>query len=506
MSSQNAKTKTSSAETERLIKEERRSRAKPWIKMKSSTSRDKKAGSTEFKPRSKNQFDSFNPGLIATPSVVSSTISSSNDCKNLIFQSNLDIRQTLAHSRDVADALEKIKSDIINCGNQYGRCTPPSLRGRITEKFVAGSYNLDATIKKNSSHAICPDSRAPGSADIIVTDSRGQKYQISCKSYGTPRKSVNAQLDPRLDGQLKLIPADQVVEGRAYGIKRANQELHRGRPDAAGRHAKNADKIIGKISIDGVESTPLTKAQGDKLSKSFKVDENDTVRVDAKKINRVLDETGDSAKVSKTIARNQKRIQSQKIKITQAKHARIRSEIKGAVSATGIAAFTSGGITATVTLIEDGLSVKNVQAAAIKGAKSGAEGGLVAAGTYGITRTVGGKLLDKATTALSNAGVKITSNVSAATNSTLFGALTTAVNSGFVFAKMKADGASTKEALAAAAQNAKFSLGTTVLTSVATLAFGATAGTAVSATVGLGMLGNTFLKAFRKRRNDSAYC
>ncbi len=453
---------------------------------------------------SKGHDVSFHLGLAAVPVVAQQAIGTNARLTNEIAMSRVDIQQTRAHTREILNGLKQLRANIVDCGTKYRNCTPASVRGRQAEVFITDTINLDSTVKRSPVHATCPDSRAPGSPDIVVTDSRGEIYNFSSKYHGAAKDSVNAQLDPRLDGQGKLIPADQVCDGRIYGTRRADRELKRGRLEVAGRHRKNASEITDKISVDGVESTPLKKQQADKLARVVTTNENGAPKVKMSNLDTILDETGVSAKVDKAVTSNVKRIQKRKSDITKARRACVHSEIKGAVAAAGIAAATAAVTSAAFTLIENGISVETVQSAIVNGAKSGAEGGLLAMGTYGIARTAGEVLTKAATAALSSAGINVTANVAAATGLGVIGTLTTVAVSGYTFVKMKTDGASTKEALAATGKNAGISLAITAATGVATLALGATAGAIVSASIGIGMLGFSLFKAFRKRRKDKA--
>lgn len=455
-------------------------------------------------PEPRKVDTSFNLGLAAVPVVAQQAIVTNTRLSNEIATSRVDIQQTRSHTREIINHLEKLRVNTVDCGTKYRNCTRASVRGRQAEIFITDTTNLIAKIEKSSVHAICPDSRAPGSPDIVVTDSHGEVHNFSSKYHGTAKKSTNAQLDPKLDGQGKLIPADQVADGRVYGCTRADREFKRGRLEVAERHRKNAEAITDKISVDGVESTPLTKKQADKLARVVTVDGKGATQVEMSNVDTILDETGVSAKVDKAVTANDTRIKKRKSDIIKAKRAQIRSELKGAFAAAGIAAATAAVTTAAFNLIEKGVSVENAKTSMVNGAKNGAEGGILAMGTYGIARTAGEVLTQTATAALSSAGVNVTANVAVATGLGVIGTLSTVAVAGYGFVKMKIKGASTKEALAATGKNAGISLAITAAASVATLAFGATAGAVVSTSIGVGLLASSLFKAFRKRRKDKA--
>lgn len=415
-----------------------------------------------------------------------------------------DIRQTSTHTADIRAAQSRIRTETLARGVKYKNNTVPSRAGYMAENAIAETMNLDSVIKKSSVQAIVPDCNRTGSPDVIVTDSSGNKIKFSSKFYGTAAKSAKAQTDPRLDGQGKIVPTDQLAKGKTSLNNRAHREELRGRSEAAVQQRKTANDLTDRIKIDGVESTPLTKKNAHDLAKAISVDKNGDPIANMAKIDKVLDETGVTEKVNKAVEKNDTHTARRRDDIVRTRKARTRAEIKGAAFAAVTVAATAGLITATTELIQNGITTENVQAAANAGLRTGVDAGVTALGTYGLTRTVGVAVTNMATKALTNAGINISANMAAGLGIGIMGAVATAGVSAYTFIKMKSQGATMNEALVATGKNAASSMAIVAATGIATVALGATGGLVVSAAIGLGMMGYSLFKAFRNRRKEKS--
>lgn len=415
-----------------------------------------------------------------------------------------DIRQTYGHFRDVRAAQRRMCNKIVARGVNYKYNSVQSRGGYMLENAQAESFNVDAIIRRSPARAYVPASNKAGSPDIVVTDSVGKILNFSDKFYESASKSARAQTDPHLEGQVKIVPKDQLADALTSLERRAHREELRGRPVAAKRQRDTAIALTDRIEVDGVESVMLTKKNAHDLAKAMTVDKNGVAMVDMMKIDAVLDETGITEKVKTAVKQDAAHIEEQKGEIVKTRKTCVRAEIKGAATAAGIAALTTAAATVTIKLIENGVSLKTLHTAVVNGVQSGTEGGGVALGVYGATRTAGAALSNAAANVLTSAGVTVTANVTAGVGVGIMGMVATTAVSAYTFAKLKSQGASTREALGATGKNAAVSIGVTLSAGVTTLAFGAAAGAAVSAVAGIGMIGFSLIKAFRNRRRKSS--
>lgn len=398
------------------------------------------------------------------------------------------IFQTCSHTRDIETALCRLYRETAARGIKYRRNPVPSRAGYMVENVMAESLNLDAVIHKSPVRAVVPDSNRAGSPDIIVTDGNGKEIPFSSKFHETALKSAMAQTDPRLDGQRKLIPQDQLKEGRILLEKRAHKKELCGRPDAALRQRAAADALSDGIAIDGVESMRPTRQNAHDLAKAVTVGENGEAVVDREKIKAVLKDTGVLAKAEKAVNRNTADVERKKCTIKKLQSARAWGEIKGAAAAAGMAALTNAGTTVAATLIRQGVSGETLKTAMINGLQSGVEGGVISLGVYGITRTAGASLYHAAAIRFADAGVQLGANIADGVCVGIMGAVATAAVSAYTFVKIKKQGATTGEALRIAGKNAAVSMGVTAAAGITTLAFGAFAGAALSAAISIGMI------------------
>jgi predicted amino acid-binding ACT domain protein len=312
--------------------------------------------------------------------------------------------------------------------------------------------------------------------------------------------SAKGQTDPRLDNQLKIIPSDQVGSGKAALQSRARREEFRGRPDAAARYRTTADEITDRISLEGVESSPLTKRNVDNLGKAIITDNDGSISVDMDKIETVLEEIGIKKKMRSAVARNRVHIKKHNADIARIYKDRVRAELRGALTAIGMATVMAGGITIASSLIEHGVNVETVKQAVLAGTQTGAEGGMVAAGVYSITRTAGPELIRSVSNLLAYAGVEITKNLAAGVSLGVMGIVATAGVACYSLAKAKVQGASVKEALFVTGKSAGLSLEVTAAAAVATIAFGPVGGMLVSTVAGVASVVSTLFRSWRNRQ------
>jgi hypothetical protein len=123
--------------------------------------------------------------------------------------------------------------------------------------------------------------------------------------------------------------------------------------------------------------------------------------------------------------------------------------------------------------------------AAIEGTKSGVEGGVLSAVSYGIGRTIGDLAVKASVGLLGNLRFNITENIIQMCNFAIVGSLSITVFSAYQFIKLKHQGAATREALVHVGKQALFSLSLLAVTIAAQGIWGGPAGIIVSISIGI---------------------
>lgn len=165
-----------------------------------------------------------------------------------------------------------------------------------------------------------------------------------------------------------------------------------------------------------------------------------------------------------------------------------KNELKGLGLAVAIGAGVGLTIGFITTLAQSGITPDTLKLAAVEGAKSGLESGVMSAVGYGIGRTIGEVATQAVSGVLENIGVTITENVSKMVNMGAVGALTIAVFSTYQFVKLKIKGVATKEALIQTGKQALFSLSLLAVSIAAQGIWGGAAGIIVSVSIGIIMI------------------
>jgi hypothetical protein len=173
------------------------------------------------------------------------------------------------------------------------------LKGAIAEFWQAGTFNVDAAIKGDSSRIIVPRSNGLGSADLESTwgDEIGLKYYCSgeesarqqakslwlrYKEYSSRSKQPLSYEDyvkdllnidknsPLYSGQIRLIPTDQLEEAKKWLQRQIMTETAR-RPEEVARYEETLKLITDRIrNSNGTESIPLTEAESKEIARQAK--------------------------------------------------------------------------------------------------------------------------------------------------------------------------------------------------------------------------------------------
>lgn len=148
-----------------------------------------------------------------------------------------------------------------------------SLSGFVAEYWHAGTFNVNAVAAGSSHRATVVGSTEYGSVDIGTNFGKdyGSKY------YSTPEKSVVAQAEysrelgkPKFEGQEKLIPTDQLAEGKKVAHRKglSNEGT---RPKVAESYYETERTLTDRITDgEGVESDTLTKEESMKQAREIK--------------------------------------------------------------------------------------------------------------------------------------------------------------------------------------------------------------------------------------------
>ena len=374
---------------------------------------------------------------------------------------------------DIAHAFSQLKGNIIARGNTYANNTLATRRGYIAENFVADTYNLDATIKKVSDRATVPESTQDASPDILYDGK-----QASLKFYQDAESSAKAQTNPKYGEQTRIIPSDQVDDGKAKLNELAKKNDTKGRTESADSQRDTAERLEATIKgSEGAESTPLSKKDADDLAKAFKTDESGNKTVDETSIDRTLEKTGVTKKV---------------------KQAKMMNELRGIGIAAAIGLGTGFAIGLVVSLAQNGLNPNSLKYAFIAGAKQGGCSAVMAAGGAAI-----GVAARKATESLTeivltgigaNAAEETAKNIATMCNMGVVGSLTIVAFSVYEFARFKQNGYSTKECLLRTGKSAALSFSILIVSIVAQGIWGGCSGLVVSVTAGIIMTGYIITK------------
>ncbi len=162
-----------------------------------------------------------------------------------------------------------------------GKGSLASSAGFAAEEVTAETFNLDAILKDKSVRAFtdaCENSPIPTHdpvRDVVVMENGEQMKTAQLKFYKTAERTEKAFRDIRGgEGHYKEVdqmvaPADQ-IEG-VKDAARIDELKNQGRrPDVADASRQIQEKATDRVSHEGVESKPLTKAEAEQIAKDAK--------------------------------------------------------------------------------------------------------------------------------------------------------------------------------------------------------------------------------------------
>lgn len=148
--------------------------------------------------------------------------------------------------------------------------------GFAAETFHAESFNLDAILKDKNVRAFTdgfkqsPLPRNDPTHDIMVMKD-GKKVLSAqlkfCKTADSTQKELRSSrngIHSYEDADLFIGPSDQ-VEGIRASAEKAVQKNQQSRPEVARAAEKVRDNTAAQLDVDGVQSTPLSKAEAEQL-------------------------------------------------------------------------------------------------------------------------------------------------------------------------------------------------------------------------------------------------
>lgn len=371
----------------------------------------------------------------------------------------------------IGQAFEQLRTSIISRGTQYTNNSEASRRGYIAENFTAESYNVDATIKRISDRAVVPDSHQKASPDIIYDHG---KKQASLKFYMDAEASAKAQTNPEYGEQVRIVPADQLEDGKAKLGQLAKKNEAKGRTEAANIQKNTAKRMAATIKgSEGAESTALTKNQADEMSRSFTVDEKGNKKVNEARLDKAIEDTGLTKKV---------------------KNAKFTNELRGVGIAAAIGLGTGFALGFVVSLAQNGLNPESLKNAFVCGVKQGGISAVVAAGSAAISMTVGATVGGTIGTQIianlgTNVAQKTAEKIYEMCNTGVVGLLTITAFSVYEFTKLKINHYGTKECLIRVGKSAALSLSVLIVSMAASYYWPTVGGIVVSVVSGVIMTG-----------------
>ena len=154
--------------------------------------------------------------------------------------SGASVAQAANYLSGIDSAVEQANNTLAGIIQKYGQCK--NLDGFLAEGYHAETFNIDAAVTGSDFKAIAKESTGKNSMDVGVYDSNDNLVGRNQVKYYKDAQATDQALGTKYRGQKQVVPSEQV------------DEIRKTRPNATDR-----------ISADGAESIPLSKAEAKKM-------------------------------------------------------------------------------------------------------------------------------------------------------------------------------------------------------------------------------------------------
>ena len=211
------------------------------------------------------------------------------------FANGLAAEQGAEYVGEIDAAVEKLRESLL--AEQANRRPTDQLSGNIAEEWHAGTFNIDAVVKRSDIRAKVEHSNGYASVDVSLNT--GEKYSSKygkdgvasakaqakthleyAKSHGAGSKAAEAieggadPNAPMYGGMKRLVPEGQEGEA-AQWLKEASAKESFRRPEQVARYEDTRENLVTKIEKDGVSSKGLSREDSKTLTEEIKAGEVD---------------------------------------------------------------------------------------------------------------------------------------------------------------------------------------------------------------------------------------
>lgn len=160
--------------------------------------------------------------------------------------SGASVAQAANYLSGIDSAVAQANDTLTTIIKEHGQC--PNLDGFLAEGYHAETFNIDAAVTGSDFKAVVMKSTDKNSMDVGVYDGDKHLAGRTQVKYYKEAQATDQALGTKYRGQKQVVPSDQV------------DEIRKTRPNATDR-----------ISADGTESIPLSKAEAKRMQEQAQI-------------------------------------------------------------------------------------------------------------------------------------------------------------------------------------------------------------------------------------------
>jgi hypothetical protein len=171
-------------------------------------------------------------------------------------------------------AVEQAAANLRAVAERYGNLEVHYLKGHLAESWHEGTFNIDAA-RGGVSHLERLERlglNGGGSVDLRLHHEGGHT-DFQSKYYRSGAETAKAHARPEYEGQVPVVPGDQLDAAREEAARLAAKNVHR--PDQAARYADVRDHATTRVEGEHARSQPLDERDALHIAKDAKKGELD---------------------------------------------------------------------------------------------------------------------------------------------------------------------------------------------------------------------------------------
>lgn len=198
-----------------------------------------------------------------------------------IIGGTLGMSESDIYSKNIELSIENAINSLNSEAKRRTNVDENYLKGWLAEQWHSETFNINKTVKQNSDVWSKVANNNKSGEDIYFGNSESSNI-AELKYYKNGENTAKAISHPDYINKEKIVPSDQLKKVSEFAEKKSNS-IESYRPEQAKNYQDTANRASDRLSIDDIESKPLSEDNAKKIAKDYK--KNDKIDADKYSLN-----------------------------------------------------------------------------------------------------------------------------------------------------------------------------------------------------------------------------